>query len=96
MKGEIKMRSVKIGILALYCLLFSMAAFKDIEFGTKWGFIDYANSAVALFAVILSWILIGSCALIPASAGNVSVTTLDAASLKALVRALEEQEDDTP
>lgn len=88
------MRSIKIGILALYCLLFSVSASKDIEFGTKWDFSDYANSVVSALAMLASWILMGACALMSVRTRDVSVT-LDEATVKALVEVLKEQENDT-
>ncbi len=88
------MRSVKIGILALYCLLFALFAIKDLEFGTEWDFADYSNGFIGFCAGTLSMLLVGACVLIPAKTRDISVT-LDETTVKALVEVLKERENDT-
>lgn len=89
------MRSIKIGVLALYCLLFTLFALKDIDFDKKWDFIDYANSAVGFCTLMLSMVLIIICALTPTKIKDISVK-LNRETIETLVKAFKEQEDETP
>lgn len=83
------MRSVKVGILALYCLLFALFAIKDIEFGTEWDFADYTNGFIGFSAGLLSMVLISACAMLSTRTKDVAVM-LDEATVKALVEVLKE------